>query len=203
MSGRELVGDRRALLERLVEHDFLVGVGLLEQLPHQQVVQPVAALEAARTRRSGPRRPDRDRRARRAPCGARTRRGTGGRPRSTHGSRPCTIALSRLPPSARSSSRQVSRSFRNPNVRARLISLRNALVEKSMAHGLAVLAQRRMIEIDLDVDSKAVVRVEAHPFVALDYLDSLAHPHEALRARSAPRCRRMRAGTRTARRCRP
>src|SRR4029079_3168799 len=47
VSDGELGGNRRALLERLVEHDFLVGVGLLEQAPNQQIVEPVAALEAA------------------------------------------------------------------------------------------------------------------------------------------------------------
>ena len=30
----------------VVEHDFLVGLGLLEQPPQQQVVEPVTALEA-------------------------------------------------------------------------------------------------------------------------------------------------------------
>ena len=48
-------------------------------------------------------------------------------------------------------------------------------------HGLAKLAQRRMLEIDLDVDAEAVVRIEPHPLVAFLDLDALQHADEALR----------------------
>ena len=44
-----------------------------------------------------------------------------------------------------------------------------------------MLAQRRMIEVDLDVDAEAVVRIEPHPLVAFLDLDALEHADEALR----------------------
>src|SRR5690606_5145890 len=37
-------------------------------------------------------------------------------------------------------------------------------------HGLTMLAQRRVVEVDLDVETEAVMRVEAHPLVAFDDL---------------------------------
>ncbi len=68
-----------------------------------------------------------------------------------------------------------------PNVRARLISFRKEVVEKSIDARCAMPVEDRVLEIDLEVDAEAVVRLEAHPLVAVLDLDALAHADEALR----------------------
>ena len=85
-----------------------------------------------------------------------------------------TIALSRLRAErtlARAGAFEVLQETERPRTAD---FLEERLRREIHRHRLAVLAQRRMIEIDLDVDAEAVVRVEPHPLVAFLDLDALA-----------------------------
>src|SRR6187200_1875143 len=48
-------------------------------------------------------------------------------------------------------------------------------------HGLTILLQRGMLEIDLDVQAEAIMRIESDPLIAFLKLDALQHADETLR----------------------
>ena len=74
-----------------------------------------------------------------------------------------------------------SRSRMKPKVRARLISLRKHVVEKSIVARLSALLEDRVIELDLEIHFEAVVRLEARPLVAIATSIGARIADEALR----------------------
>ena len=106
-----------------------------------------------------------------------------------------------LPPSAeaaRAHHLDVLREAEGAGARDLALVLARAHVE---LEALAGLADRRVVELDLEGQRVALVRLEARPHqrraLALAHLDRLQDAQEALRRRPAARCRRSAAGTRS------
>ena len=95
-----------------------------------------------------------------------------------------TIALSMLPPSARPRERIMSTSLVKPKVRARAMSRLYCAGAHVELDALAGLVDGRVVEVDLEAELVALVRLEARPHQAAPSPSrtstGLQHAHEAL-----------------------